>query len=223
MTKLNAGMLRKIGAIVGDGNVLSTPETTRGFSVDWTGRYVGQAEAVLRPRSTDEVAQLLALLSAEEIAVVPQGGNTGQVGGGVPLHGEVVLSLAGLDNLGPVDAESAQVTAGAGVTLATLLEQPRRHGLSFGVDIASRDSATIGGAIVTNAGGLRMIRYGDTAAQLLVGGGRACRRLRHLAPGRTRQGQHRLPAASAPGRLGGNPRGDHQGPAEAGAVFRASG
>ncbi|MGH3430107.1 MAG: FAD-binding oxidoreductase, partial [Mycobacteriales bacterium] len=167
MAELTESVLRKLRVIVGDRNVLSTSGAMRGFAIDWTGRYVGQAAAVLRPRSTDEVARLLMLLSAEEIPVIPQGGNTGQVGGGVPLHGEVVLSLTGLDNLGPVDPESAQVTAEAGVTLATLRERPRRHGLTFGVDIASRGSATIGGAIATNAGGLRMIRYGDTAAQVL--------------------------------------------------------
>ncbi len=167
MAEIAERVLRKLRAVVGDHNVLTTPETTRGFCVDFTGRFIGQTAAVLRPRSTDEVAQLLGLLSTEEISVVVQGGNTGLVGGGVPLHGEVVLSLRELNNLEPIDSESAQITAEAGVTLATLRELPRKHGLTFGVDIASRDSATIGGAIATNAGGLRMIRYGDTAAQLL--------------------------------------------------------
>ncbi len=96
--------------------------------------------------------------------VVPQGGNTGLVGGGVPVHGEVVLSLARLDRLGPPDLEAAQVTAGAGVTLSQVAAAA--PGLDLGVLIASRDSATVGGAIATNAGGLRVLRYGPMRAQL---------------------------------------------------------
>lgn len=167
MVEMSAPVLRELRALVGEHNVLTAPEMTRGFSVDWTGRFVGQTVAVVRPHSTDEVARLMRLLSAEGIPVVPQGGNTGLVGGGVPLHGEVVLSLTGFKKLYPVDSEAGQITAQAGVTLAKLREQPLEHGLTFGVDIASRDSATVGGAIATNAGGLRMLRYGGMAAQLL--------------------------------------------------------
>ena len=96
--------------------------------------------------------------------MVPQGGNTGLVGGGVPVHGEVVLSLARLDRLGPADLEAAQVTAGAGVTLSQAAAAA--PGLDLGVLIASRDSATVGGAVATNAGGLRVLRYGPMRAQL---------------------------------------------------------
>jgi FAD/FMN-containing dehydrogenase len=86
------------------------------------------------------------------------------VGGGVPLHGEIVLSLARLTQLGPVDLEAAQVAAGAGVTLQQVTEA--HPSLDLGVLIASRDSATVGGAIATNAGGLRVLRYGPMRAQL---------------------------------------------------------
>jgi FAD/FMN-containing dehydrogenase len=95
---------------------------------------------------------------------VPQGGNTGLAGGGVPLHGEVVLSLARLTALGPVDQDSAQVTVGAGVTLTAV--GAAGPGLDLAVLIASRDSATVGGAVATNAGGLRVLRYGPMRAQL---------------------------------------------------------
>ena len=98
------------------------------------------------------------------VPVVPQGGNTGLVGGGVPRHGEVVLSLARLDRLGPVDTDAAQVTAGAGVSLQRVADAD--PGLDLGVLIASRDSATVGGAIATNAGGLRVLRYGPMRAQV---------------------------------------------------------
>ena len=98
------------------------------------------------------------------MAVVPQGGNTGLVGGGIPLHGEVVLSLARLDRLGPVDLDAGQVSAGAGVSLQQVADAD--PGLDLGVLIASRHSATVGGAVATNAGGLRVLRYGPMRAQL---------------------------------------------------------
>jgi FAD/FMN-containing dehydrogenase len=156
-------LLREFTSVVGEAHVL-TGDATAGYVVDWTGGFHGQTPAVLRPGSTAEVASLLALCSDAELPVVPQGGNTGLVGGGVPLHGEVVLSLARLDELGPVDADAAQVTAGAGVTLQRAADAG--PGLDMGVLIASRGSATVGGAIATNAGGLRVLRYGPMRSQV---------------------------------------------------------
>jgi FAD/FMN-containing dehydrogenase len=89
------------------------------------------------------------------------------VGGGVPRGGEVVLSLTHLNALEPVDAVAAEVTVGAGVTLATLQRHVRAAGFNFGVDLASRDSATIGGMIATNAGGIRVLRYGSMRHQVV--------------------------------------------------------
>ena len=118
----------------------------------------------MRPRDTEQVAAVLALCSGAGVPVVPQGGNTGLVGGSVPVHGEVVLSLARLDRLGPPDLDAAQVTTGAGVTLSQVAAAA--PGLDLGVLIASRDSATVGGAVAANAGGLRVLRYGPMRAQL---------------------------------------------------------
>ena len=161
--ELSGTLLRKFASVVGDAHVL-TGDATAGYAVDWTGRFRGHAAAVLRPGETAEVAEVLALCREARLPVVPQGGNTGLVGGGVPRHGEVVLSLARLDRLGPVDADAAQVTAGAGVTLRRIADAD--PGLDLGVLIASRDSATIGGAVATNAGGLRVLRYGPMRAQV---------------------------------------------------------
>src|SRR6516162_4528492 len=162
-TEIPAALLRSIAAVVGVPHIL-TGDATAGFAVDWTRRFQGHTPAVVRPRDTAEVAAVLALCSQAGVPVVPQGGNTGLVGGGVPLHGEIVLSLARLGELGPVDPEAAQVTAGAGVTLAQVADAHPR--LDLGILIASRDSATVGGAIATNAGGLRVLRYGPMRAQL---------------------------------------------------------
>ena len=163
MITLPSTLLRSLAAIVGEPHVL-TGDATAGFAVDWTSRFLGQTPAVVRPGDTAEVAAVLALCTDAGVPVVPQGGNTGLVGGGVPLHGEVVLSLTRLNQLGPVDREAAQVTAGAGVTLQQVADAD--PGLDLGILIASRASATVGGAVATNAGGLRVLRFGAMRAQL---------------------------------------------------------
>jgi len=156
-------VLKSLTSIVGGQHVL-TGDAAAGFAVDWTGRFRGQAAAVVRPRDTVEVAAVLALCTEAGVPVVPQGGNTGLVGGGVPLHGEVVVSTARLTQLGPVDREASQVTAAAGVTLQQVADAD--PDLDLGIQIASRDSATVGGAVATNAGGVRVLRYGPMRAQL---------------------------------------------------------
>jgi FAD/FMN-containing dehydrogenase len=160
---LTPAALRALAGLVGAQHVL-TGDAAAGYAVDWTGRFRGATPAVVRPAGTAEVAAVLAWCTEAGLAVVPQGGNTGLVGGGVPLHGEVVLSLTRLTGLGAVDLSSRQVTAGAGVTLAQV--GAAHPGLDLGIRIASRDSATVGGAVATNAGGLRVLRYGPMRSQL---------------------------------------------------------
>jgi FAD/FMN-containing dehydrogenase len=156
-----------LAEIVGPAHVLTDPELRRSYEVDWTGRFGAPSTLVVRPASTEEVAAVLAACGAAGIAVAVQGGNTGLVGGGVPRGGEVLLSLARLNTLEPVDTSSGQVTAGAGVRLAALQAHARAAGFEFGVDLAARDSATVGGLIATNAGGIRVLRYGSMRAQVM--------------------------------------------------------
>ena len=160
-------VIEQLREIVGDRHVLTDPDVRAGYEVDWTGRYRGSTPAVVRPGNTDEVAAVVATCRERGAAIVPQGGNTGLVGGGVPLDGEVVLSLRRLQALAAVDERAAQVTAGAGVTLGGLQAQAHRAGLDVGLDLAARDSATIGGLVATNAGGVRLMRYGAMRAQLV--------------------------------------------------------
>ena len=154
-------------AIVGDAHAFDDPERMATYSTDWTGRWSGSPGAVVRPATTGEVVEILRLCREERAPIVPQGGNTGLVGGSVPRNGEVVLSLVRMNLLSDVDAESAQVTAEAGVTLEALQSEARRSGLDFAVDLGARSSATVGGLIATNAGGLRAWRYGSMRAQVL--------------------------------------------------------
>jgi len=147
-------------------HVVTDPEVVASSTTDWTGRFVGHSPAVVRPGSTEEVAGVVAVCRELGLALVPQGGNTGLVGGGVPLHGEVVLALGRLGQLDTVDDQAGQVTVGAGVALARLQGAASAAGWAYGVDIASRQSATVGGTVATNAGGLHVLRYGATRAQL---------------------------------------------------------
>ena len=162
-TELAPAIRQALAAIVGEQHVL-TGDATAGFAVDWTGKFRGQTPAVIRPGDTEQVARVLACCTGAGLAVVPQGGNTGLVGGGVPLHGELVLSLSRLRELSPADPASGQITAGAGITLQEASDAD--PDLDLGIRIASRGSATVGGAISTNAGGLRVLRYGPMRAQL---------------------------------------------------------
>ena len=163
----NATAVVDLRRLIGDEGVVTDPAIKRGYEVDWLGKYIGSTLAVLRPANLDHVAAAITYCYERGIAVVPQGGNTGLVGGGVPLHGELVLSLAKLNDVGPVETESAQVTVAGGAILQAVQGAAAAHGLDFGVDLGARASATIGGMIATNAGGLRTIRFGVMRAQVL--------------------------------------------------------
>jgi FAD/FMN-containing dehydrogenase len=154
-------------AVVGPEHVLTDPDLVRTYTVDWTGRFRGHTDAVVRPVDTAQVAAVLSICNEAGLAVVPQGGNTGLVGGSVPLAGEIVLSLRRLAAVEPVDDLAGQVTACAGATLEAVQAQVRGTGLEVGVDLAARGSATIGGMVATNAGGLRVLRHGDMRAQVV--------------------------------------------------------
>ena len=158
-------------AAVGSEHVLLDADLRASHETDWTGRFAGTSQAVVRPASTAEVARVLAECSEARVPVVVQGGNTGLVGGSVPaaeMSGRlpVILLTTRLTELSPVSLASRQVTAGAGVRLAALTAHARAAGLDFGVDLAARDSATVGGMVATNAGGIRVIRHGSMREQV---------------------------------------------------------
>ena len=158
--------LAALRGAVGAEHVLVDADVTASYETDWTGRFSARAGCVVRPRNTEQVAAVLRACDDAGMPVVVQGGNTGLVGGGVPSGGEVLLSLTRLDELGPVDVAAGQVTVGAGVTLAALQAHARAAGLDFGVDLAARDSATVGGLAATDAGGALALRHGTMRAQV---------------------------------------------------------
>jgi FAD/FMN-containing dehydrogenase len=163
MTSLEDALRSAVGAA----HVLVDDDLRAPYETDWTRRFTGAARCVVRPASTAEVVAVVRACAAAGAAVVVQGGNTGLVGAGVPAGGEVLVSLARLAEVEPVDAVEAQVTVGAGVTLEKLQTHARAAGLDFGVDLAARSSATVGGMIATNAGGIRVLRHGSMRAQVV--------------------------------------------------------
>ncbi len=163
----SAALIQQLQQIVGEANVLTDPDLTASYAIDWSGRFQGHTALVVRPADTAQVAASLAALADAGVRVVPQGGNTGLVGGSVPLDGEAVLSLTRLATCGEIDELSSQATFGAGVTLAAAQAHAATAGLTVGVDLAARDSATIGGMASTNAGGINVVRYGAMRAQVL--------------------------------------------------------
>ena len=159
-------LIADLEGAVGADHVLTDPSVREGYERDWTGRFGGQAECVVRPADTGQVAAVVGACSEHGAALVPQGGNTGLVGGGVPRGGEVLLSLGRLDALGPVDAATAQVSAGAGVTMAALQDAASGAGFDAGIDFAARDSATVGGLVACDAGGPRALAHGTARAHV---------------------------------------------------------
>ncbi len=159
---------QQLAEIVGPDHVLTDPQLRAGYERDWTRRFGGPARAVVRPADTAEVQAVMRACAAAGAGIVPQGGNTGLVGGSVPRGGEVVLSMTRLTAISEVAPVSGQVTAGAGVTLAALQRSCAAAGVDAGLDFGARDGATLGGIAACNAGGIRALRYG-TARQRIVG------------------------------------------------------
>jgi FAD/FMN-containing dehydrogenase len=151
--------------IVGGNNVLA--EDLASYGTDWTGRFIGCPSLVVRPGSTIEVSQVMHLCSQHNVAVVPQGGNTGLVGGTLADDGQIILSTSRINWIGSVDAVSQQISVGAGVTVEQVQEAAKQLGLRYAVDFGARGSATIGGTIATNAGGINVLRFGSTRHQVV--------------------------------------------------------
>jgi FAD/FMN-containing dehydrogenase len=160
-------LLTDLRGAVGPEHVLVDPGVTESYSRDWTGRWSGRPNAVVRPGDAEQVAAVVRACGAHGVPLVPQGGNTGLVGAGIPRDGEVVLSTCRLRDLKPVDIYARTVEVGAGATLGEVQKHVHAAGLDVGIDFGARDSATLGGIVATNAGGERVMRHGTTRAQVM--------------------------------------------------------
>jgi len=159
----------RLADIVGAGNVLTAPEDVKPYLTDARRLYTGHAEFVVRPGSTAEVSRLVALCAAEDMAIVPQGGNTGLSGGSVPIGArrELVLSLSRLNRIRELDALNDTITVEAGCVLATVQQAAEGAGRFFPLSLGAEGSCQIGGNLSTNAGGVNVLRYGMAREQVL--------------------------------------------------------
>jgi FAD/FMN-containing dehydrogenase len=151
---------------IADNISVTDPDIIARYCTDWTGRAVGTTDLLLRPRTHSELAELVRHIGAHKERVLVQGGNTSLAGGSIPVGDEILLSTERLDTI-EVDPISMTATVGAGVKLAALQSEIAGYGLAFGVDIASRGSATLGGMAATNAGGIHVLRYGPMADNIV--------------------------------------------------------
>ncbi|GAA5875996.1 hypothetical protein JCM8547_000673 [Rhodosporidiobolus lusitaniae] len=144
-----------------------TQEELVGYNRDWMDKYEGRSKVLLKPKSTEEVSAIVRYCYEKRIAIVPQGGNTGLVGGGVPNYDEVILSTAGLNQIREFDDVSGILTADAGCILESLSNHIGPQGYIMPLDLGAKGSCHIGGNVSTNAGGLRLLRYGSLHGSVL--------------------------------------------------------
>lgn len=156
-------VLSELETLLGASQVL-TGEAATPYLVDWRGRYRGQALAVVRPGTAEEVAGVVRICAKGHVPIVPQGGNTGLCGGATPDEAghSVVVSLARMNKVRAIDTDNDTMTVEAGCILQSLQEAARAAGRLFPLSLAAEGSCTIGGNLSTNAGGTQVLRYGNT-------------------------------------------------------------
>jgi len=166
---MNASALRDaLCAAVGAGQVLTDGDLSA-YTQDWRRRWQGRPVAVVRPGSTAEVAAVVRACSAQDASIVPQGGNTGLVGGGVPDGSgtQVLLSMARMNRIRSIDRANLALVAEAGCVLQAVQQAAEEAGLLFPLSLAAEGSCTIGGNLATNAGGTQVLRYGNARSLCL--------------------------------------------------------
>ena len=165
---MSAALLDALRSVVGEANLLTGGDLSA-FEIDWRKRWRGKALAVVRPGTTAEVAAIVRVCAAAGVAIVPQGGNTGLVGAGVPDASgtQVLLSLTRMNRIRELDRANLTLTVEAGCVLQAVQQAATDAGLLFPLSLAAEGSCTIGGNLATNAGGTQVLRYGNARALCL--------------------------------------------------------
>ncbi len=169
-SKLPVGFLAALAQIVGAGGLLTEPDEVEPFLTEPRGTYRGLTEVVVRPASTEQLAAVVSACAAARVAIVPQGGGTGLCGGAVPspTGDQIVISLARMNRIRALDAQSFTMTVEAGCVLADIQRAAESAGLLFPLSLGAEGSCQIGGNLSTNAGGTQVLRYG-TSRELVLG------------------------------------------------------
>ncbi|ORX39754.1 hypothetical protein BD324DRAFT_614863 [Kockovaella imperatae] len=171
LTKSHIGELRKLvgssSSILSTLDGSATEDDLKTYNNDWMNKYHGKSQVVARPRSTEEVSKIMTWCYENDIAVVPQGGNTGLVGGSNPIHDELIISLSSLNSVRSFDPVSGVLVADAGMVLESADGYLAEKGFIYPLDLGAKGSCQIGGCVATNAGGLRLLRYGSLHGSVL--------------------------------------------------------
>ncbi|XP_074295169.1 D-2-hydroxyglutarate dehydrogenase, mitochondrial-like [Silene latifolia] len=154
-------------SILGENNVILDADRLQSANTDWMHKYKGFSKIMLLPRSTEEVSQIMRYCSSRHLAVVPQGGNTGLVGGSVPVFDEVIVNLSAMNKILSFDKVSGILVCEAGCILENLESFVDNEGFVMPLDLGAKGSCQIGGNVSTNAGGLRLVRYGSLHGNVL--------------------------------------------------------
>jgi FAD/FMN-containing dehydrogenase len=162
-------IMQAFSAVLGPAGMVADDAGRAPYETDWRGKYHGRSLAVLRPADTAQVAAVMRICAHHGIAIVPQGGNTGLCGGATPNTAgrQIILSLQRMRRLRSIDAEGASITCEAGMPLAEAQGHAEAAGLLLPISIASEGTATVGGAVATNAGGLNVLHYGSMRGMVL--------------------------------------------------------
>ncbi|HYH19939.1 MAG TPA: FAD-binding oxidoreductase [Azospirillum sp.] len=187
-----AALLDRIRSIVGDKGLLTDASDMAGYLTEARGRFKGNSPAVVRPATTEEVAAVVKACAEAGVPIVPQGGNTSLVGGSIPYEEgrEIVLSLSRLNRIRDIDPLNYTMTVDAGVVLTTIQNAAAEADRLFPLSLGAEGTAQIGGLISTNAGGINVLRYGNTrdlvlGLEVVLPDGRVWNGLRRLRKNNT--------------------------------------
>ncbi|XP_015576266.1 D-2-hydroxyglutarate dehydrogenase, mitochondrial [Ricinus communis] len=164
---LNCDDIAYFKGILGEKNVIEDEDRLESANTDWMHKYKGSSKLLLLPTTTQEVSQILKYCNSRRLAVVPQGGNTGLVGGSVPVFDEVIINLSSMNNIVAFDEVSGILVCEAGCILENLITFLDNKGFIMPLDLGAKGSCQIGGNVSTNAGGLRLVRYGSLHGTVL--------------------------------------------------------
>eukprot|EP00051_Salpingoeca_urceolata_P017090 m.230242 g.230242 ORF g.230242 m.230242 type:complete len:606 (-) comp18858_c1_seq2:3244-5061(-) len=166
-SSLNDEDVRHFEGVLDSARVVTDQDDIAPFNQDWMGKFRGSSQLVLKPRTTEEVSAILSYCNRRRLAVVPQGGNTGLVGGSVPVFDEIVLSTSLMNNIISMDELAGILQCQAGCVLQSVDNYLQERGFIMPLDLGAKGSCQIGGNVSTNAGGLRLLRYGSLHGSVL--------------------------------------------------------
>lgn len=159
--------IKHFESLLGANRVITDAADIQPHNIDFLQAVRGSSQVLLKPKTTEEVSAILRHCNSAKLAVCPQGGNTGLVGGSVPVFDEIILSTQLMDNIEFIDSVSGILICQAGAVLEKLEEKVNEVGLCMPLDLGAKGSCHIGGNVSTNAGGLRLLRYGNLHGSVL--------------------------------------------------------